>query len=146
MKTTPEQRDRMAQAFQKSSHNKQLSAEKRLEARGQAKRWRILAKMGQGTPGPQLGQATTEATPAGQQSVIPGAETRWTLSMSTSTKTSRCVVSPSAHRNRAHGAGKVLERKPHQGAALPEGGESFIWPRTGYTVFQGQASEASSSA
>jgi len=46
MKTTPEQRDRMAQAFQKSSLNKQLSAEKRLEARGQAKRWRILAKWG----------------------------------------------------------------------------------------------------
>lgn len=46
MRTTPEDRDRMAAAFQKDSHNKQLPAEKRMEARQQAKRWRILAKWG----------------------------------------------------------------------------------------------------
>jgi hypothetical protein len=43
---TPEQRERVAQAFLKVAHNKRLPAAKRMEARGQAKRWRGLAKWG----------------------------------------------------------------------------------------------------
>ena len=46
MQMTPEQREKMAQAFLKDAHNKSLPAQKRLEARGQAKRWRALAKWG----------------------------------------------------------------------------------------------------
>ena len=46
MRTTPEDRDRMATALQKRSHNKQLSAAARMESRQQARRWRILAKLG----------------------------------------------------------------------------------------------------
>ena len=44
--TTPEQRDKMAEAFLKDAQNKKLPAEKRMLARGQAKRWRALAKWG----------------------------------------------------------------------------------------------------
>jgi hypothetical protein len=45
---TPEQCEKMAQAFLKSAHNKRLPAEKRMQARGQAKRWRELAKSANG--------------------------------------------------------------------------------------------------
>ena len=38
---TPAQCESMAQAFLKDAHSKQLPAQKRLEARGQAKRWRV---------------------------------------------------------------------------------------------------------
>ena len=43
---TPEQCERVAQAFLKRAHNKQLPAKKHLEARIAAKRWRGLAKWG----------------------------------------------------------------------------------------------------
>ena len=46
MKTTPEQREKMAQAFYRDSQDKRLPPTKRLEARIQAKRWRALAQWG----------------------------------------------------------------------------------------------------
>jgi len=46
MKTTQAQRKRLAEAFQKRSHNKKLPETERMAARAQAGRWRALIKMG----------------------------------------------------------------------------------------------------
>jgi len=44
MRPTPKQREAFARAFYKHAQNK-IPACKRLEVRGQAKRWRIIAKL-----------------------------------------------------------------------------------------------------
>jgi hypothetical protein len=42
---TAEQHEKMAQAFYEAAHDKKVPAEKRMEFRGGAKRFRILAKL-----------------------------------------------------------------------------------------------------
>jgi hypothetical protein len=44
MRLKPEQHEKFAEAYFKDAHNKQLAPERRMEARGEAKRWRALAK------------------------------------------------------------------------------------------------------
>jgi hypothetical protein len=44
MHLKPEDQERVAQAYLKDAGNKQLSAERRMKARGEAQRWKALAQ------------------------------------------------------------------------------------------------------
>jgi hypothetical protein len=73
MKATPEQQEKVAQAYLQGAHDKRVSAKKRMMFLIQAKRWRGPGGL-ESAPAHQIGQITAEKTPAGEQSVTPGSE------------------------------------------------------------------------